>query len=69
MLWLCFKLPYSLFGNTMDTSIMCKKSTRSLCIKSKICLFYLYATAKSEIQIFSNKYETGLVFLHRYVHI
>ena len=29
--------------------------------KSKICLFYLYATAKSEIQICSNKHETGLV--------
>ena len=29
--------------------------------KAKICLFYLYATAKSEIQICSNKHETGLV--------
>ena len=28
---------------------------------SKICLFYLYATAKNEIQICSNKHETGLV--------
>ena len=31
--------------------------------KSKICLFYLYATAKSGIQICSNKRETGLVVL------
>ena len=29
--------------------------------KSKLCLFYLYATAKSEIQICSNKHETCLV--------
>ena len=27
-----------------------------------MCLFYLYATAKSEIQICSNKHETGLVY-------
>ena len=27
-----------------------------------MCLFYLYATARSEIQICSNKHETGLVF-------
>ena len=26
-----------------------------------MCLFYLYATAKIEIQICSNKHETGLV--------
>ena len=37
--------------------------TRLLCMKIKICLFYLYATAKSEIQICSNKHETGLVHL------
>ena len=36
--------------------------TRMLCTKSKICLFYLYTTAKSEIQICSNEHETGLVF-------
>ena len=35
--------------------------TRLLCMKKKICLFYLYATAKSEIQICLNKHETGLV--------
>ena len=29
--------------------------------KGKICLFYLYVTAKSEIQICTNKHETGLV--------
>ena len=50
MLWLSFKLPSCLFGNTRDTSVMHDKS--------KICLFYLYATAKSEIQICSNKHET-----------
>ena len=31
--------------------------------KSKICLSYLYATTKREIQICSNKHETGLVEL------
>ena len=35
--------------------------TRSLCTKKKICLFYLHAATKSEIQILSNKHETGLV--------
>ena len=35
--------------------------TRPLCTKSKICSFYLYATAKREIQFCSNKHETGLV--------
>ena len=34
--------------------------TRPLCMKNQN-LFYLYATAKSEIQICSNKHETGLV--------
>ena len=29
--------------------------------KAKFCLFYLYATAKSGIQICSNKHETDLV--------
>ena len=29
--------------------------------QNKVCLFYLYATAKSEIQICSNKLESGLV--------
>ena len=29
--------------------------------KHNMCLFYLNATAKSEIQICSNKHETGLV--------
>ena len=36
--------------------------TRLSCMKSKICLFYLYANAKSEIQICKNKHETGLVY-------
>ena len=31
--------------------------------KAKFCLFYLYATAKNEIQICSNKREIGLVCL------
>ena len=37
--------------------------TPPLCVKkqNKICMFYLYATAKSEIHICSNKHETGLV--------
>ena len=26
MLWLCFKLPYCLFGNTRDTSVMHEKA-------------------------------------------
>ena len=29
-----------------------------------MCLFYLYATAKSEIQICSNKHETCLVYVN-----
>ena len=29
--------------------------------ESKMCLFYLYAAAKREIQTCSNKHETGLV--------
>ena len=29
--------------------------------KAKKCLFYLYTTAKNEIQICSNKHETGLI--------
>ena len=36
--------------------------THPSCMKITIGLFYLYATAKSEIQICSNKHETGLVF-------
>ena len=35
--------------------------------KSKICVFYIYATAKSEIQICSNKHETGLVHQGHFV--
>ena len=35
--------------------------TLQLCMKSNICLFYLYSTSKIEIQICSNKHETGLV--------
>ena len=30
-------------------------------LESNICLFYSYATAKSDIHICSNKHETGLV--------
>ena len=37
--------------------------TRPLCMKKQMGLFYLYATTKSEIQICSNKHETGLVDL------
>ena len=51
MLWLCFKMPSFLFGNTRDTSVMHEKHN----------LLYLYATAISEIQTCSNKHETGLV--------
>ena len=39
--------------------------TRPLCMKKQNCLFHLYATAKSEIQICSNKHETGLVYALR----
>ena len=35
--------------------------TRPLCMNKQIYLFYLYATAKSEIQICSKKHETPLV--------
>ena len=55
MLWLCFELPSCLFGNTRDTFVMHEKA-------KFVCLFYLYAIAKSEIQICSNKHETGLVY-------
>ena len=62
MLWLCFKLPSCLFGNTRDTSVIIMYE------KSKICLFYLYATAKSEIQICSNKHETDHICLLKLMH-
>ena len=35
--------------------------TRPLCMKKQNWFVYLNATAKSEIQICSNKHETGLV--------
>ena len=36
--------------------------TRSFCMKKKkVFIFYLYATAKSEIEIWLNKHATGLV--------
>ena len=35
--------------------------TRPLCMKSKICLCYLYSIAKSEIQMCLNKHKRGLV--------
>ena len=37
--------------------------TRPLCRKKQNVLFYLYATAKSEFKICSNKHETGLVLM------
>ena len=36
--------------------------------KGNICLFYLYPTARSEIQICSNKHEIGLVMLYKMTH-
>ena len=54
VLLLCFKLPSFLFDNNRDMHVMHEQA---------IFLFYLYATAKSEIQICSNKHETGLVYI------
>ena len=52
MLWLCFKLPFCLFGNTKDTSVMHEKAN----------VFVLYMQPqKNEIQICSNKHEICLV--------
>ena len=53
-IWLCFKLPSYLFGNTKDTDDMHEKA--------KFVFFYLYVMAKSEINICSSKHETGLVY-------
>ena len=53
MLWLCFKIPI--------LSILQYQGHVRFESKSKICLFYLYATAKSEILICSNEHETCLV--------
>ena len=36
--------------------------TRTLFIRNKICLFYLYEAAKSKSHICSNKHETGLAW-------
>ena len=44
MVWLCFKLPSCLFGDTRDTPIMHEKA-------KFVCFNYI--TAKSEIQICS----------------
>ena len=56
LLWLCFKLSSCLFGNTRDTSLMHEKA-KCVCYVFCVC----YATEKGEIQICSNKHETGLV--------
>ena len=39
--------------------------TRPSCMKKQNYFVFLYATAKSEIQICSNKHETGLVYDHQ----
>ena len=54
LLWQCFELPFCLFGFTRNTSVIYEKA--------KSLLFYLYATAKLEIHICSNKHETGLLY-------
>ena len=51
MLCLCLELPSCLLGNTRNTSVMQEKAT--------FLLLYLYEAAKREIQICSNKHETG----------
>ena len=55
MLWLCFKLPSCLLGNTRDTSVMHEKLK---------FVGFIYMQPQSEIQICSNKHETGLVYLY-----
>ena len=50
MLWLCFKLSSCLFDNNRDMSLMQEKTTL-------VCFIYM----QSQIQICSNKHETGLV--------
>ena len=55
MLCLCFKLPSCLLGFTRDTSVMHEKA--------KFVCFISMQPKKSEIQICSNKHETGLVFV------
>ena len=57
--WPCYC--YALNCHLVNLAI---PGTRPLCMK-KQNVFYLYATAKSEIQICSNKHETGLVFDNR----
>ena len=54
VLWLCFKLPFYLFGHTRDTSDIHEKA-------KCVCFICIYVTTKSEIHICSNKHETGLV--------
>ena len=53
VLWLCIKLQFCLFWPHQE-------HFHYLC-ESKIRSFYLYAIAKNEMQICSNKHETGLV--------
>ena len=57
MLWLCFKLPSCLFGNTRDTSVMHEKP-------NFVCFNYMQPQ-KNKIQICSNKHATSLVQVKR----
>ena len=52
MVWLCFKLPFCLFGYT--------SATFSIYEKTKLGCLSICNTAESEIHICSNKHETGL---------
>ena len=51
MLWLWFKLPSCLFGNTRDKSVMYEKA-------KLVCFYYM----QPQKEKFKNIYETGLVF-------
>ena len=55
------------YGNALNCHFvyLAIPGTPPLLIRKQKCLIYLYATAKSEIHICSNKHETGLVFLIR----
>ena len=61
MLWICFYLPSCLFGNSKKTSVMQKK-------QNIFVLFINNSKKKKEIQIYSNKHETGLEVLKHIVH-
>ena len=54
MSWLCFKLPFCLFGHTKDMSVTYEKA--------KSVSFIDMQEQKSEIEICSNKHETGLIY-------